>query len=62
MMAFLKRRANERSTWATLLPALLLLIGVKVSPEHLDALGQAAGVLLAVFAAVPDGTVAAPKE
>lgn len=62
MMAFLKRRANERSTWATLLPALLLLIGVKVSPEHLDTLGQAAGVLLTVFAAVPDGAMTAPKE
>jgi hypothetical protein len=62
MMGFFKRRLNERSTWATLIPAVMLLVGVKVSPEHLDTLGQAAGVLLAVFAAVPDGSMTAPKE
>jgi hypothetical protein len=61
-MKFLKRRLNERSTWGTLLPAILMLAGFNLAPDDIELVAAGAGVLLAAFSGVPDGPVIPPKE
>jgi len=63
LLAFLRNRLAERSTWAALVPAAAALGGMQVRPdlaETIATLGvMAAGALPAL---VPDGRIAKAKK